>query len=78
MSMSKYAKYSKVAKNGSVDSKYFGNPDQFEKDIQAKIDKADKFKQDIKDLILSNPSDIEKNYHYAIEVLLEIKEEFKI
>ena len=42
MSMSKYSKYSKVAKNGSVDSKYFGNPDQFEKDIQAKIDKADK------------------------------------
>ena len=42
--MSKYSKTSKVAKCGAVDSKYFNNSEQFDKDIQAKIDKANEFR----------------------------------
>lgn len=69
---------SKVAKCGSVDSKYFNNAEQFEKDIQSKIDASNKFKEDIKKLILTDPNKIQQRYHEAIEALLEIKKEYEI
>ncbi len=76
--MSKYSKLGKVAKSGAVDSKYFGNVDKFEDDINSKLDDTKKFKDNIKQLILENPNLIEQRYYNAIEVLKEIKEELGI
>ncbi len=76
--MSKYAKLGKIAKCGSVDSKYFNDSGQFEQDIQDKIDKSDKFQNDIRELILADPNLIEQRYHEAIKVLLKLKEEYEI
>ena len=76
--MSKYSKLGRVAKAGAVDSKYFGNVDKFEDDINSKLDDTKKFKDNIKQLILENPNLIEQRYYNAIEVLKEIKEELGI
>lgn len=76
--MSKYSNQSKVAKCGSVDSKYFGNLDKFEKDVAEKIENTRKFKERIRRMILENPSLIEQRYHNTISVLKELKEEFGI
>ena len=76
--MSRYSKMGKVAKNGAVDSKYFGNPEQFEKDIQDKIDRSNKFKDDVRKLILEDPNLIEQRYYELIETMLEIKKEYDI
>lgn len=76
--MSRYSQMSKVAKNGAVDSKYFGNIDRFEQDIQEKIEKTDNFKSKIRELIIENPNLIEQRYHNVIEVMLDIKKEFNI
>ena len=69
---------SKVAKNGSVDSKYFSNLDKFEQDIQEKVEKTDNFKSKIRELIIENPNLIEQRYHNVVEVMLDIKKEFNI
>ena len=74
--MSKYSKMSRLAKNGAVDSKYFGNIEQFEEDVQAKIDKTNEFKRKIKELILDDPNLIEQRCNNAVSVILEIKKEF--
>jgi hypothetical protein len=76
--MSRYSKTGKLAKCGSMDSKYFGNMEQFEKDIQDRIDKAEQFKKTLKELILKDPSMIETRVRNAIDVLLEIKKEYNI
>ena len=76
--MSKYSKAIKVAKCGAVDSKYFGATDKFEKDVQAKIDKTEEFKNKIRELILDDPNLIEQRYNNVICVLKDIKEEFGI
>ena len=74
--MSKYSKMSRLAKNGAVDSKYFGNIEQFEEDVQAKIDKTNEFKRKIRELILDDPNLIEQRCNNAVSVILEIKKEF--
>ena len=76
--MSMYSQMSKISKNGAVDSKYFCNLDRFEQDIQEKIEKTDKFKSKIRELIIENPNLIEQRYHNVIEVMLDIKKEFNI
>ena len=76
--MSRYSKFNKVAKNGAVDSKYFGNLNKFEKDVIEKIEATEDFKLKIRNLILDDPQKIEQRFHNAISVLKEIKEEFKI
>ena len=76
--MSRYSSTSKVAKCGAVDSKYFGATDKFEKDVQAKIDKTEEFKNKIRELILLDPNLIEQRYYNTILVLIELKEEFGI
>lgn len=76
--MSRYARNGKLAKKGAVDSDYFGKPEQFEKDVQAKIEKTEAFKKELKGLILSEPGNIKNNYINAIWVLKEIKKEFNI
>ena len=76
--MSKYSKLGKLAKTGALDSKYFSNADKFEDDIDSKLDATNKFKVNIKQLILENPSLIEQRYFNVVEVLKEIKEEIGI
>ena len=74
--MSRYSKLSKISKHGAVDSKYFSNKDQFEKDIELKIKKTNEFKEEIRQLILKEPDKIEQRYYNAIEVLMDIKRKF--
>ena len=76
--MSKYSKLGKLAKAGALDSKYFSNVDKFEEDINSKLDATNKFKANIKQLILENPSLIEQRYFNVVELLKEIKEEIGI
>ena len=76
--MSRYANCSKVAKAGAVDSKYFGNRDKFEEDINSKLEATKRFKDNIKQLILENPNLIKQRYFNTVEVLRELKEEFRI
>ena len=76
--MSRYSSYGKVAKNGAVDSKYFGNADKFEEDVRTKIENTNKFKKKVREIIIENPSLIEQRYFDVIEVLKEIKKEFEI
>lgn len=76
--MSKYAKMSKVAKSGAVDSKYFNNFEQFDKDVQAKFDKTKEFKSKLRELILEDPNLIEQRVNNAVSELLKIKKEFII
>ena len=74
--MSKYSKMSKVAKVGAVDSKYFRNLEQFDIDVQAKIDKAEQFKNQIKELILQDPNLIEQIINNTVKLLLDLKKEY--
>lgn len=76
--MSRYSRFSKNAKCGSVDSKYFGNTNKFEEDVIKKIEDTEAFKLKIKNLILDDPGKIKQRYNNVISVLKEIKEEFKI
>ena len=76
--MSKYSKLSKVAKSGAVDSKYFNNFEQFDKDVQAKIIKTKEFNTKIRELILEDPNLIEQRVQNVVNVLLEIKKEFDV
>lgn len=76
--MSRYAKMGKLSNKGAVDSKYFGKSEQFEKDVKTKIENTDKFKKELKEMIVNNPGNIKSNYIKAIHVLKEIKEEFNI
>lgn len=74
--MSKYSKMGKVAKCGSMDSKYFGDAEQFEKDVLEKVAATEDFKRKIKELILENPSLIEQRYNDVIKIMLEIRKEY--
>lgn len=76
--MSKYSHMSKVAKGGAVDSKYFNNFEQLDKDVQAKIDKTKEFKAKIRELILEDPNLIEQRVNNAVSELLKIKKEFNV
>lgn len=76
--MSKYSKLSKVAKSGAVDSKYFNNFEQFDKDVQAKIIKTKEFKTKIRELILEDPNLIEQRVQNVVNVLLEDKLQYQV
>lgn len=65
-----------VPRCGAMDSKYFSNPKQFDKDMQIHSFEVEQFKNDIKALILDNPSKIKDRYNQAISVMLEIKQEY--
>lgn len=76
--MSKYSKHGELSKNGVVDSKYFRNINKFEEDINAKLEATRIFKDNIKRLIIENPSLIEQRYFNTVEVIKELKEELEI
>lgn len=64
--------------SGGVDSKYFYNPEQLEVDMRQKQEQRDRFKKILRDLILSNPAEMDLRYKDCIDVLIEIKEEFNL
>jgi len=68
----------KVSKCGAADSKYFSNPQQFEKDIEKGKFDATLFKAKVRELVLKDPSKLDIRYHQAIETMIEIKEEFRL
>lgn len=76
--MSRYAKQGRLAKCGSMDSKYFGNIERFDKDISEKRTEKERFKIRLRQLLLENPDVIKQRYYAGIEVFKEIKEEFMI
>lgn len=76
--MSRYSNMSKVAKSGAVDSKYFNNFEQFDKDVQAKINKTNEFKAKLRALLLEEPALLEQRINNAVSELLKIKKEFNI
>lgn len=68
----------KVPKCGAMDSKYFGKPEQFEKDIEQHQFDSKLFRARVRNLILENPGKMEIRYHQAIEELRSIKDEFRL
>jgi len=66
----------KVSKCGSADSKYFSNPQQFDKDIEKNIFDDKLFKAKVRALVLEDPSKMDIRYHQVIDVMMEIKAEF--
>lgn len=76
--MSRYSKTGRVAKCGSMDSKYFGKSEQFEKDIQEKEAYRQEVKESIRQIVLQDPSRMDQRFRLAIDVLKEIKEEFNL
>ena len=74
--MSKYTVMGKVAKCGSVDSKYFNKYNKFDKDIQSKIKETEDFRIKLRNMICENPNNIEQKFNIAVNELLNIKKEF--
>lgn len=74
--MSKYTVMGKVAKCGSVDSKYFNKYNKFDKDIQSKIKETEDFRIKLRNMICENPNHIEQKFNIAVNELLNIKKEF--
>ena len=66
----------KVHRCGAMDSKYFSNPQQFEKDVEQNRISAALFKKRLRELVLEDPNKIEDRYHQVIETMMEIKAEF--
>lgn len=63
-------------------SKYEFNPEQFDKDIQNKIDKHRQLKQSIHNSIMefirSEPHNMNQTFSTILEVMREIKQEYKL
>ena len=63
---------------GAADSKYFGNLDQFERDIEKHKRGREKLKEEIREIVLREPGHMEERIHVICEALREIKEEFDL
>lgn len=74
--MSKYTIIGKIAKCGSVDSKYFAKYNKFDEDIQDKIKEAEAFRVKLRNMICENPNLIEQKFNIAVNELLNIKKDF--
>lgn len=64
--------------SGAPDSKYFHKPNQFDIDINEKVEATEKFKETIRNMILEKPDKIEQRYTNVVEVMIEIKKEFNL
>lgn len=67
-----------LKKCGAHDSKYFGRLEQFEIDVEAKINESVSFENELRELVLRDPNKIKQRYNEAIKVFLEIKKEYGI
>lgn len=63
---------------GDPSSKYGYNPEQFDADIAKHREEAEQYKKELRELITRDAADIKNRYYTAIDVFLEIKEEFNI
>ena len=68
----------KLHKIGEVSSKYGYQPELFERDIAKHKFDAELFKAKVRNLLLEEPSKIDIRYSQMIEVLREVKEEFRL
>ena len=60
--------------SGNHSSKYALNPEQLEKDLQAKENERNSFK----DLVLLDPSKMDLRFRDLISLLCELKQEYKL
>lgn len=75
--MNKYLGY-KVPKCGAMDSKYWNQPEQLEKDVEQHRFDSKLYRQRVRNLILEEPAKMKTRYHQAIEELRSIKDEFRL
>lgn len=66
----------KSHKCGSADSKYFGNLNQFERDIEEKIREHEETKAKVREIILADPSKMDLRYRDVLNAVKEIRDEF--
>ena len=64
--------------SGNPSSKYAFNPEQLEKDLQAKEDERNTFKDMVRHLVLLNPSKMDLRFRDLIDVAKELKQEFNL
>jgi hypothetical protein len=73
--MNKYLGF-KVPKCGAMDSKYWNQPGQLEKDVEQHQLDSELFRRRVRNLILEDPGKMDIRYHQVIEELRNIKDEF--
>ena len=64
--------------SGNHSSKYALNPEQLEKDLQAKENERNTFKDLVRHLVLLDPSKMDLRYRDLISLLYELKQEFNL
>ena len=62
--------------SGNHSSKYALNPEQLEKDLQAKENERNSFKDLVRDLVLLDPSKMDLRYKDLISLMMELKQEY--
>ncbi len=63
---------------GNPDSKYTYNSNAFEIDVQAKNDEHRVFMQEVKEMVLREPQKMDLRYMDLIQVLKELKKEYRL
>ena len=64
--------------SGNHSSKYALNPEQLEKDLQAKEKERNSFKDLVRYLVLLDPSKMDLRFRDLISLLCELKQEYKL
>ena len=64
--------------SGNHSSKYALNPEQLEKDLEAKENERNAFKDLVRHLVLLDPSKMDLRFRDLIDVTKELKQEFNL
>ena len=64
-------------KVGNGSGKYDYEPNKLDIDVQAILDKKEKFENDLRNLIFQEPFLVKERYNQAIEILIDIKKKYK-
>lgn len=64
--------------SGNHSSKYALNPEQLEKDLEAKENDRNTFKDLVRHLVLLDPSKMDLRFKDLLDVARELKQEFKL
>ena len=62
---------------GNGSGKYDYEPNKLDIDVQAILDKKEKFENDLRNLIFQEPFLVKERYNQAIEILIDIKKKYK-
>lgn len=62
--------------SGNHSSKYALNPEQLEKDLEAKENERNTFKDLVRHLVLLDPSKMDLRYRDLISLMMELKQEY--